>query len=114
MPDTSAATAVGTALGEIPISGMLAGLGTAIATAQGALDTNSIQVARQLAETKADFVNAEGQALSLSLLDLGFLPTFYQFSEARLELTLSISMGSQESSKVAFGLSLSAGYSSGS
>jgi len=96
--------AVGQELLDVPFPEMVAKLGVGIADAQWALDKNSIAVAEELAsEDNAidNFViafkeNTEGQYEAqtsdtpVTLLQAGIAPTFYQFSEAVIEVEMDI------------------------
>ncbi|NLE97818.1 MAG: hypothetical protein GX596_07490 [Propionibacterium sp.] len=78
---------VTTQLLQAPLPTIVEQLGVAIARAQFALDTNSVQLAKQLAETRVAVGDEE-----YSLLALGFVPSFYAFTEATVEARLSFSM----------------------
>ena len=54
-----------------PLPQIIERLGLAIAQAQSALDTNSVEVAKQMAETPVE-LNGE----TYNLLTLGFAPSF--------------------------------------
>src|SRR5215210_5020837 len=83
---------------------MVAKLAMGIAQAQQALDENSVDTATLLADTEIDVVlnitqtiAADGTVsfqqadpVSVSLIQIGLLPTFYQFSEATIEVTRDI------------------------
>jgi hypothetical protein len=83
---------------------MVAKLGQGIADAQHQLDMNSVEVAKTLAETEIEVVpaitrtiNADGSVdyssadpIDVSLLQAGLFPTFYQFSEATIEVEMDI------------------------
>jgi hypothetical protein len=91
----------GQILASLPIDGMISSLGIGIAKAQRALDMNAIETAVKLAEMTLDFpaLDAQGNptTLSRSLLSLGFTPTFYQFTEATLDLKIEMSVHVEES-----------------
>jgi cellobiose-specific phosphotransferase system component IIA len=75
-----------------------------IADAQQSLDQSSAEVLKDLAETRVDVVRTitekvdekgnityeNGAPQSVSLLELGMLPTFYQFSEATMEVSMDL------------------------
>lgn len=88
---------LGQALLDVPIGEMLKNLGLSIAEAQNALDQSSIETARYLASTKVDLKQG-----NKSLLELGFTPTFYQFTEATIDVSMTITMRVSEETK--FGL----------
>ena len=66
------ATTVPRTLLEAPLPELIQRLGLAVAQAQSALDRNSIDVAKAMAEAKVTIGPNEH-----SLLELGFTPTFY-------------------------------------
>lgn len=75
-----------------------------IADAQLSLDQASAEMLVELAETKVDLVRnitetvdedgsvtyQPGKPQSISLLELGMLPTFYQFSQATVEVAMDL------------------------
>jgi hypothetical protein len=95
---------VGRELLDVPLPEMVMKLGLGIAEAQRALDENSVETAVMLAETEVPIVLAVTQNIAadgsvtftqappvdVSLLQLGLLPTFYQFAEATIEVTMDI------------------------
>jgi hypothetical protein len=95
---------VGQELLDVPLPEMVAKLAMGIATAQGALDENSVSTAQLLAETEIPLVlnvtqtiAADGSVsfvqsppVNVSLLQIGLLPTFYQFAEATIEVSMDI------------------------
>jgi hypothetical protein len=95
---------VGQELLDVPLPEMVTKLAMGIATAQAALDENSVATAKLLADTEVENVvlavtqtiNADGtvnfsqSTATMSLLQLGLLPTFYQFAEATIEVTMDI------------------------
>jgi hypothetical protein len=94
-----APTQVPRTLLEAPLPELIQRLGLAVAEAQLKLDQNSIEVARSLAETTVTIGEDEH-----NLLDLGFTPTFYAFTEATVEAKLTFSV--QESTEVTVGGSI--------
>lgn len=70
-----------------PLPQIVERLGISIAQAQSALDANSVKIAKEMVETKVKLGDEE-----FSLLALGFVPTFYAFTEATVEAKLSFSM----------------------
>ena len=82
----------GRQLAALPIDKMIGMLGVGVAKAQAALDDNSINTAIKLGETYLNLPDpADSEAMiSRSLLSLGFLPTFYQFTEATLDLKVEM------------------------
>ncbi|GAA0875684.1 hypothetical protein GCM10009118_20930 [Wandonia haliotis] len=94
---------VGKELLNAPFPELIQTLGVGIAEAQFALDKVSIRMAQLMAGFKLDeednLVRDETSLIKLkegtpgiSLLALGFTPTFYQFVETHIELKLAISM----------------------
>ena len=74
-----------------PLPLLIEKLGLSIATAQQALDQNSIALANNMAKTKVDIDGTEH-----NLISLGFVPTFYQFTEATLEVKLEFHLAESE------------------
>lgn len=93
---------IGKALSDVNIGTMVSSLGQAIATAQQTLDMNSLRVAQMLTgeyqdekgQTRSSLVAFDGE--KLSLMELGFTPTFYQFVETTIEVKISITMSSAD------------------
>jgi hypothetical protein len=76
------------ALEQAPLATMVEKLGLGIARAQAALDRSAIELAVQLADPELG-IELGGQRRSL--LSLGFAPTFYQFTEATIDIKVSFS-----------------------
>lgn len=101
---------VGRELLNAPFPQLVRTLGVGIAEAQYALDRVSIKIAQLMAGFKANedgtlerdetalIVLREGDP-GISLLALGFTPTFYQFVETYIELKLAISMKTENELK---------------
>ncbi len=105
---------VGQELLAVPLPEMVMKLGLGIAEAQRALDENSVETSVMLAETtvplilavtqtiaadgSVSFVNAD--PVDVSLLQIGLMPTFYQFSEATIEVTMDIKTTSSRETNV--------------
>jgi Bacterial Ig-like domain (group 2) len=70
-----------------PLPLMIEKLGLAVADAQAALDRNSINMLKELADTPVRIRDND-----YNLLTLGFVPTFYAFTEATVEAKLDFSM----------------------
>jgi hypothetical protein len=95
---------VGQELLDVPFPEMVLKLAMGVASAQAALDENSVATAQLLASTTVNDVvlavtqtiNADGtvafaqQTANMSLLQMGLFPTFYQFAEATIEVTMDI------------------------
>ncbi len=101
--------ALGQALQDVPLGTMIRNLGFAIADAQGAMDKKSIEAAMALGSEKVTITDAKNRQISKSLLELGFTPTFYQFTEADIELSVTLSMRVEDETKVGFKAGLSIG-----
>ena len=95
---------LGQVLSDLPIETLLTGMGTAIAKTQAALDKNSIDGLQRLAEAKLKLRERDGKEVEKSLIELGFAPAFYFFSEATLDLVMTISIHLTESSSDSVGL----------
>jgi hypothetical protein len=117
MPDTAGTTTtsntqstdIGQDLLNVPFPDMVKNLGLAIAEAQLALDMSSMRIAQFMAgqpqghdaegnptqsvDTSAGKVKFGTQ--ELSLLELGFTPTFYQFVDTVIEVKISISFSNE-------------------
>ncbi|ATG50805.1 hypothetical protein CFK38_04140 [Brachybacterium vulturis] len=102
---------VSTEMTNTPFPEMVRLLGTGVAEAQYELDLVSMKIARMMAGFQPDpepepgepaptlpatpertLLVKLGDGKEYSLLELGFVPTFYQFVDTLIELKLSISM----------------------
>lgn len=115
---------VGRELLDVPLPDMVAKLALGIAAAQQSLDTNSVQTAVMLAETTIDVVPFITQTISntgevsisqadpieMSLLQVGLNPTFYQFSEASIEVSMDIKTTTSTETNVKVSAEASYGY----
>jgi len=115
---------VGQELLDVPLPEMVTKLAMGIATAQAALDENSVQTAILLAETEVkDVVLAVTQTIAadgtvsfseskadLSLLQMGLLPTFYQFAEATIEVTMDIKTTTSTETNIKVSASAKVGF----
>jgi hypothetical protein len=95
---------VGQELLDVPLPDMVTKLALGIAAAQRALDDNSINTAKALATETIDVIPqivetiaADGSVtfvsatpVTMSLIQVGLFPTFYQFSEASIEVEMDI------------------------
>jgi hypothetical protein len=86
-----------------PLSLMIEKMGISIATAQAALDHNSIAMLMELADTNVTIGTNE-----TNLLALGFVPSFYAFTEASFEAKMEFSMA--ESTEFSIGGSVDADF----
>ena len=84
-----------TELQQAPLADMVEKLGLAIARAQLALDRNSAEIARILADEENGIDLNDGGGLR-SLLELGFAPTFYQITEATIEARVAFTSSQSE------------------
>ena len=114
---------VGQELLDVPLPDMVAKLALGIAEAQRALDENSVATARELADTTIEVVPAVTQTISnsgvtfaqaapieMSLLQVGLNPTFYQFAEASIEVTMDIKTTTSTETNVKVGVAAKAGF----
>jgi hypothetical protein len=104
---------VGKDLLQVPFPEMIKAMATGIVEAQFALDMMSLKIAKMMAggEPK-DLVKFDKQ--SYSLLELGFMPTFYQFVDTIIEVKMSISMSTEESTtRGTFDMDSEAGFEAG-
>lgn len=93
----------GQVLMDVPIPKMIEMVGKGIAHAQYELDASAIRAATLMSETKVDFRDANGNVTPKSLLELGFTPAFYHFSETEMEFKVTIT------TKVEAGIDLGVG-----
>ena len=116
---------VGRELLDVPLPEMVMKLGLGIAEAQRALDENSVETATMLAGTEVPLVLAMTQtiaengsvsysqapAIPGSLLQIGLLPTFYQFIEATIEVTMDIKTTTSRETNVNVSAKAKVGFS---
>lgn len=98
----------GEALLDVPIGDIIEKLAIGIAEAQLRLDQMGVRVATMLAEAEVSFTDKDGKSTKKNLLQLGFAPNFYHFTQAEIEVKLTMSM------KVEEGFSLGAKFTVGS
>lgn len=109
VPDSS----IGQQLLDVPFSDMIRSMGLAIAQAQFELDQTATRLAQMMSgkyqvevpddmapsgvriEERESYVHFDGE--DLSLLELGFTPTFYQFVDTIIEVKISITMTASQS-----------------
>ncbi len=101
----STTTQVTRALVSAPLPQIIEKLGLAIAEAQYALDSNSVEIAKKMSETEVQ-VGDE----TYNLLSLGFQPSFYAFTEATVEAKLSFTMTESTETSVAVGVEAEVNY----
>ncbi len=112
----SEAAAIGTALANVPIGTLIKNVALGIAESQTALDIESIRNAQMMSGfgpntidgEKLDMYDyrvafgrdADGNAELLSMMELGFTPTFYQFIDTLIEVKMAITATTNTSSEV--------------
>ena len=115
---------VGQELLDVPLPEMVLKLALGIAEAQKALDENSVETAKALAETEIPIVMAVTQTIAadgsvsfdsadpidVSLIQIGLLPTFYQFSEATIEVTMDIKTTTSRETNIKVGVKAKVGF----
>ena len=82
-------------LSNAPLYVMIEKMGIAVANAQKTLDLNSIELLKDMIDIK---VSVGGE--SYNLIALGFIPTFYAFTEARFDAKLDFSLSETENISV--------------
>lgn len=88
-----------------PLPQIIEKLGVSIAQAQMALDQNSVQIAQELSQTEVEIGDD-----SYNLLSLGFVPSFYAFTEATVEAKLSFSMTESTETSINVGAQVGVSY----
>jgi hypothetical protein len=115
---------VGQELLDVPLPEMVVKLALGIAEAQRALDENSIETALQLADSEIDVVMGVTQTIAangdvsfsqaapitMSLLQVGLNPTFYQFAEATIEVTMDIKTTTSSETSIKVGTKAKVGF----
>jgi hypothetical protein len=116
---------VGQELLDVPLPEMVLKLALGIAEAQRALDENSVETSVALAETTVPIVLAVTQVIAadgsvsftqadpvdVSLLQIGLLPTFYQFSETTIEVTMDIKTTTSRETNIKVSAKAKVGFS---
>ncbi|WP_425071351.1 hypothetical protein [Sagittula sp. S175] len=87
-----------------PLPDIIQRLGVAIAQAQFALDQNSVALATEMAQTEVEIGGDK-----YNLLSLGFVPSFYTFTEATVEAKLSFSMTESTEMSINVGVQVGGG-----
>ncbi len=86
---------IGSKLSELPLGDLVMSMGEAIALAQLKLDETSLKIAHTMSGIdEEDRIVFGGRAYSL--LELGFTPSFYQFTETTLEVKMTLSMSLEQ------------------
>ena len=83
-------------MSSAPLPDIVSSLGLAIAQGQFALDLNSAEIAKTLTTTE---IEIDGK--NYNLLELGFLPTFYAYTEATVEAKLSYTINESTETSIA-------------
>jgi hypothetical protein len=97
---------VGQELLDVPLPDMVAKLGMGVADAQSALDANSLETMRALSDPdnaipivpsvtrtiseNGDVSYSAADPVDLTPIQIGLSPSFYEFSEATIEVTMDI------------------------
>ncbi len=116
---------VGQELLDVPLPDMVAKLALGIADAQRALDSNSVETAIALSTTPISVVPAmtqtiaangdvtvlEAAPISMTLLQVGLNPAFYQFAEASIEVTMDIKTTTSTETNIKVGVQAKVGFS---
>lgn len=93
-------------LEQAPLPQLIQSLGKAIAQAQFELDKNVLQALTFLSDPKEGIV-VPGTTEERSLLALGFVPSFYHFSEATI--TAKVAFSSAQAHEFSFGAEIGGG-----
>lgn len=99
----SVSDTINSTITNAPLPQIIQNLGLSVAQAQKALDENSIAMLAELAEQSVTIGDTE-----TNLLALGFVPSFYAFTEASFEAKLDYTIA--ESEAFSIGGSLSGQY----
>lgn len=97
---------ISNAMKALPLSQMLIDTAIGIAEAQEQMDKRSIEAMRRNAETGSGIGDK-------SLLEVGVVPSFYQFSEATINLSFELRTSSETSFGVGVGVEFQAEKSQG-
>lgn len=97
-------TSVNKQLEDAPLSMLIKNLGQGVAEAQYALDTYSLELLAQAAQQSVTLPN---DTAPRSMLELGFTPSFYHFSEAKMLAKVAFSASKER--EVSVGASVGGG-----
>ncbi len=97
------ASRVATELSNAPLPEIVKSLGLSVGEAQRALDMNSIEQLRLMADRK-NGVTIPPESENRSLLELGMIPSFYHFTEATIEARVAFSMSQSQEISVSAGV----------
>jgi hypothetical protein len=100
--------AIGQELLDVPFGEMITSMGLAISRAQFQMDRVSLEIAQVMAGQEFEVTDEEGTTTTerllvefdgeqLSMLELGFTPSFYHFVDTIIEVKVSISMAREVS-----------------
>jgi hypothetical protein len=98
------------ALTEAALPKMLESLGSAMADAQYRLDMTAIGIARLMSQKGDSEGGIDIGGESYSLLELGFAPTFYQLTEANIEIKVSLSAAESQEFSIGAKVGVNLGY----
>jgi hypothetical protein len=113
---------IGQELLDVPFADMITALGLAISQAQFALDKSSLEISKIMAGLEYAITNPDGSpgtdrimvtfgTEQLSMLELGFTPSFYHFSDTIVEVKISIKIALEVASSVStFNASFQSGF----
>jgi len=104
----SAAPKVVKSLVNAPLPQLVERLGISIAEAQYTLDKNSVELAKEMAAAEVEVGDD-----TYNLLSLGFVPSFYAFTEATVEAKLSFSVAETTEVGVSVGVTGGANWGVG-
>lgn len=116
---------VGHELLNVPLPSMVARLGVGMAIAQRELDQVSVDTARWLAQETVEIIPGYTQTIAedgkvsytqappieMSLLQVGLMPTFYQFAEATIEVSMDIKVTTATETSVSARAEAKVGFS---
>jgi hypothetical protein len=100
---------IGQELLDVPFAEMVTSLGLAISRAQFELDRTSLEIAKMMAGQEFETLDEDGNTVTdkilvefggqqLSMLELGFTPAFYHFTDTIIEVKVSIKMATERTS----------------
>ncbi len=115
---------VGQELLDVPLPDMVSQLASGVASAQRALDQESVETSKTLSEETVEIIPqitrtiAQDGSVSyetadpveLSLLQVGLEPTFYEFEEATIDVEMDIKTTTQTETDVAVQTEAKAGW----
>ena len=117
---------VGQELLDVPLPDMVAKLAMGVADAQAVLDANSIETMQALSDSDNAIpivpsitrtISASGEVsysaanpVDMTPIQVGLEPTFYQFSEATIEVTMDIKTTTSSETNVKVGAEVKGGF----